>query len=1111
MLHRIYGRSKSGKTERILSIVKELIEKKQHAFLIVPEQQAMLAEREIINRFGNQSNMYIEVINFKRLCNRVFRETGGISQKYMGEPEELLIMAEALESVSDSLAEYNVASKDVEFAQKALSAINEMKQFGVSPQMLEKASEKLKDGKSGLLASKLCDLSLIYSAYNAHHKEGFDDSSDDLDRLCEVLAESDFFKGKTVLVDSFYGFTVQEKRILFRTISSAEDVYITFLLDESKKGELFERSVSAFNTLYDYASNVGIKVDDEYLAFAHGYDDSSLEMLERNFCAGSAARSVEVYEGKPNGVSVVRCENPFREADATCAIIKELVMQKNARYGEIAVCARSIDSLSGVIDTALEKNSIPYNFNTRRELLSRPIVAYILSAFEIMRTHWQQQSVIKYIKTGLTELTDEEADLFECYVKAWSITGSRFLEDEWEMNPDCYTEILSKRGEYIIGVVNVAKQKLTASLCSFIDEVKNAKTCNDISTAVYNLICKTKRDENGNLVIDSPSEVVYRNLTMDALDCLASVVGEQSITPTRYASLFKLVMSAYDTGKIPATIDEVTVSSAEGLRGIGIKYVILLGANDGVFPANTGEDTIFSDREKLALRELGIELSMTVTEAVNDELFLAYKALTCARNGVYVLYSNASTAGDEQGESIIISIIKNIFPNLVEEEFPFSDGRRFMFSKRQLLDMSFRTNNNEERIALGDFFSNDEEYAELYGSCSKKLQPPDYLDHSTTEKMYNESIILSPSRLESFRRCAFSYYGNYILRLKPEKVAELGAIETGNIAHRILELLVMELTKNGTEKREIESGEAERVAKRLLEEQIALLCGKNKTTKRFEFLYNKLSGTVCLIAEHLAQEMNQSEFLPKDFELEIGHGDVGIRSAEIPLPDGNGRLLINGKIDRTDIFVKDGKVYVRVVDYKTGKKKFKLSDVALGINLQMLLYLYSIVEQGKGHFGGEIVPAGVLYIPARQPSASVSLGEDKSGERADKANGVLIHDEEILRAMERELKERYIPVKKNNEGVFTSSSSIMELAELGRLLNTAADVASKLAFEIKKGNIRKNPIKCKEANSCTNCELAPVCRYENGKERHTRFSIPTYSNEQFRYSFEKEDDENAND
>ena len=119
-----------------------------------------------------------------------------------------------------------------------------------------------------------------------------------------------------------------------------------------------------------------------------------------------------------------------------------------------------------------------------------------------------------------------------------------------------------------------------------------------------------------------------------------------------------------------------------------------------------------------------------------------------------------------------------------------------------------------------------------------------------------------------------------------------------------------------------------------------------------------------------------------------------------------------------DGWLHDGKLYLRVVDYKTGKKSFDLAELRYGLGLQMLLYLFTLKEEGQMLFGGhEIVPAGVLYTPAREPM--LRCARDTEPEKIEKAlkkelrrSGMVLEDPAVLQAMEHSALESpcYLPI-----------------------------------------------------------------------------------------------------
>ena len=154
------------------------------------------------------------------------------------------------------------------------------------------------------------------------------------------------------------------------------------------------------------------------------------------------------------------------------------------------------------------------------------------------------------------------------------------------------------------------------------------------------------------------------------------------------------------------------------------------------------------------------------------------------------------------------------------------------------------------------------------------------------------------------------------------------------------------------------------MVRRYTEEYAAtVIDGYGEKSARFRYLFSRLRETALAIVENVLDELDNSDFRPLAFELGFG-GRAGALPA-ITVTAGDTTLSVTGKVDRGDGWLKNGKLYLRVVDYKTGKKAFDLADVRYGLGIQMLLYLFALRRYGGAYFGAEVEPAGVLYLPAR--------------------------------------------------------------------------------------------------------------------------------------------------
>ena len=267
----------------------------------------------------------------------------------------------------------------------------------------------------------------------------------------------------------------------------------------------------------------------------------------------------------------------------------------------------------------------------------------------------------------------------------------------------------------------------------------------------------------------------------------------------------------------------------------------------------------------------------------------------------------------------------------------------------------------------------------------------------------------------------------------------------------------------------------------------------------------RLKKTVTVLMKDIAGEFLQSEFRPKLFELPIGlpakeDGTEAVPAMKIPLPDGS-YAYICGVVDRVDAYEKDGEVYIRVVDYKTGTKDFSLSDIYTGLNLQMLLYLFSLWNDKSGSFkkkigcdpDANVSPAGILYYSAKIPETTVDRRLDSNAvmdkvSQTLKRSGMLISDGDILRAMEKNLKGRYIPVKLKKDGGFTTSVPLETVEEFGKLMNDVTDKISAICEDLKNGVASAVPLKNKRHDGCRYCSMKPICRRRSSNYGETEES-----------------------
>jgi len=1098
----ILGAAGSGKTSLMARMAAEDLKNGREVILLVPEQQAVSAEHMAAEYAGNTPTVKLEVLNFSRLANRVFRLYGGLSYNYIGKGARLLVMWRALCSVSPSLREYgDVTLSDSGLIKRMLASVTEFKSFLIRPSLLEKAAEELSShsDKYTALAQKLSDISLIYAAYEATLRGEYDDPDDDLTLLADKLHEHNFFGGKTVYIDSFYGYTPQEYEVLRYIIKQADAVYITSPVTGDDTSPHLDTPRYTLSKLRRIALENGGCGEDIVLENPVRYLHPELAHTASHLWDYGCAP----FDGEHSGaVTLTECPDIFSEAEFCAKDILRRV-RGGARYRDFVVAARDIDSYHGVVDAVFEKYGIPYFLSRKTNLCDLPLYKLILASLSIISRGWQAGDVITYLKTGLTPFTPSECDTIEDYVTTWNISGRRWTdENDWTLNPDGYTADYTDKALAKLNEVNRIRLLLREPLIALGDDVSCGDvktTVRDISAAVYRFtvelgipdrLRETSNDEN----------VLIWNSFCDTLDQLVNAAGDMPTDCEEYSQLFAMIASDADFGRIPATMDEVTLGSANTLRPGTVRHIYLIGANDGVFPRSTSDDKLLNDRERQLLGEIGIELEFGSDKRSSDELMYFHILASSASESLNVTYASSELNGKKLSRSSACERLIAILPELKVQKYEEFSPLRLIEGRNAAFEYLRTLENTSAGDALREYYESSPDFRSRLASLDIPItDTKGNLSKETLGELYPSSLGLSQSRLDSFAQCAFSYCCKYTLGLGETKRAEFKGVDTGNFIHHVLEAVMSwYYSLANAEKDELSDAELELFADNIINNYTAKIFGRTQVTGRMNRLTDKLRRTSKLLIRNLISEFSQSHFVPKRFEMPVKFGEDGaVPPLRIPLFDGSS-AFIYGIIDRTDVFRQGDDVYVRVVDYKTGAKDFSMSDIALGINLQLLIYLFTLWQNDKppvlealGFDKNDnltIVPAGALYLGARSPEVSAEPGtsaEDVMEEVNSSIgrSGLLLDDADVLEAMETKLEGRYIPVKLKSGGGFRSGAPLASLEEFGALYRQITDIVSKLGSEIKSGKADAKPLKTKRHDGCEYCPMKPVCRYDGTKNR----------------------------
>ena len=1100
MLEIIMGRAKTGKSNLILQKIKKLGDTGRQV-LLVPEHASYQAEIDFCRVCGDTASRHAEVLSFQRLCNRVMTQQGGLAKPSLDAGGKLLTLQMALIKTAPLLKVYRHPSQRSAFLRKLLDLFDEFRSYGVEPKQLMDETEHME----GVTREKLRDLSFIYAEYEAmiHHENC--DARDCVSKLYDALKDSDYVSGADIFIDGFAYFTAKELQVLRIMMKKANSVTVVLLGDLCTE-EIFQTSIQVKEQLLRIAKEENCSSRVEVLS-APQENLSALAHLERYFYGENC-----IYEGDCSSIRILEADTAYSEVEQIAAEIRKLAASGNCRYRDITVAARNLADYEAHIESVFERYGIPVYMSRRTDILDKPLLSFLNSVLSSISNGYEYEDMFQWLKTGLAGLSAEECDLLENYVLKWDIHGRMWLNDvDWAENPDGYGVPFNSERETLLTKVNELRNRIRPVLSKLEYDLNPLGTVSRKVNALYTFMEDLKLQEaleeqislqkNTGRMQEAEETAQLWELLGAVLDQMEYLIGHQEMEMDLFIQLFRQMISEYSIGTIPVTLDQVSVSEITRNDRHTCDYLFLLGANDHVLPNPGDSSGILNDDDRDALALRGIRLSPSGMDRMSLELQNLYAALAQGTKGLSISYPVTDVSGTELRPAFLVDRIRLLFPEIQIEK----EGNKKQYRLTAPIP-ALETAGQYQNGSLWEWFktkdhpSNGKNYIPKLNAMKRAGSiRRGKLSRTAVRALYGDKIAMSASRLERLRSCHFAYFMEYGLKAKPRTPATFDAPQIGTFLHYLLEHITKEVLSGGGFANVSDEELHELVRKymdRYVEEELQNFHEKNE---RFRYLFNRLRRTAYAVVDQVAEEMRHSDFVPMEFELSFGDNGA-LPSVVISEPDAE--LRINGKVDRVDGWVKDDKLYLRVVDYKSGKKSFDLSAVKLGLDIQMLLYLFTLQKEGTAYFGKEIEPAGVLYLPARDEilAAERNILPDKllqERRKALKRSGLLLAEPEVLQAMEHDALQtpQFLPIRVNRSGDL--SGSIASAAQLGRLGQYIEKLLHQICDEVKQGNIDADPCcHSDEDRFCRFCDWAGACHFQDGRDGdHLHYILPVKQEE----------------
>lgn len=1106
----VFGGSGAGKSTRLYSeIIQRAEEEPERNFLIiVPDQFTMQTQKELVTHPVNKCGgiLNIDVLSFSRLSHRIFEEVGKREIPVLDDTGKSLVLRKVAGSLKEELPYLGSNLDKQGYIHEVKSAISEFMQYGVGVEDVQKLMDYA--AKKGTLYYKLKDLQVLYRGFMEYIREKFITTEETLDLLRESLDSSAIVKNSVFAFDGFTGFTPIQNRVIGKLLGIAKEVILTVTLDLREDPFLIDGEQKLFHmskkTVADFVKMAQEEKTERGRDIFAGYDgvhrfshNEPLAHLERTLFR----YPVKEYDKPQSSVHLFAASTVREEVRQTGIKLRRLVREKGFFYRDIAVVAGDLEVYAELVEAEFSLLGIPCFVDRTRGIVLNPLTEYIKSAFEVLAKNFSYESVFQYLRSGLAGFLPEETDLLENYCKETGIRGKR----KWSMQFTKRTAQMKEETEPLLAI-NELRERFYEELSPLLNvETKSAAAYVE---ALYLFLTQNKAAERlaayeemfldkGELVRAKEYAQVYR-LVMELLEQIMGLLGDEPMSLKEFADILEAGFAEIEVGTIPQNVDRVLVGDIERTRLREVKALFFVGVNDGNIPKNTGKGGIISDIDREFLRQSEIELAPSPRQQMYIQRLYLYLNMTKPSDLLYLSFAGMSGEGKALRPAYLIAAMRQLFPQL-SVEYPEKEPvlSQIMTPEAGLPYLAGAL----REYAQGNMVQEDT--ATLYRAYRERLEYAGLLqrltdaafyryEHSPLQKnvaraLYGQILRNSVSRLETYAACAYRHFLKYGMSLKEREELKFENVDMGNVFHGVLEGFSHKLEESAYTwfdfPEDFARGTVADVLSLYAAEYGAAVLYDNA---RNEYAVRRMGRILERTVLTLQYQLKKGSFVPESYEMSFSSVS-DLESVNIALSKEE-RMQLAGRIDRVDTLTKEDKLYVKVVDYKSGSRKFNLAALYYGLQLQLVVYMNAAVErETKKHPDKEVVPAAMLYYHVYDPIISAeaeTAPEEINAALLEqlRAGGIVNSDGDIARRLDEEAvaKSDVIPVEYKKDGSLSARSSVLSGEELQEISLFVGRKVRQLGREILDGNIALNPYESGAESACTYCSFQGVCGFDGG-------------------------------
>jgi len=1119
-----FGPSGSGKSHRIYEEIMQRAaqEPGRNFLIIVPDQFTMQTQKDLVMRSDRGGILNIDVLSFGRLSHRILEEVGTKEMPVLDDTGKSLVLQKIAADLKEQLPAMGSLLHKQGYIHEVKSAISEFMQYGISTQDMDKLIARAE--KRGALAMKLRDLKTLYRGFQDYIRDHFITTEETLDVLRRSLVKSKILPDSVVVFDGFTGFTPIQNRLIQELMRVCEETIVTVTIGEEEdpyqmdgEQKLFHLSKKTVADLVKLAAEAEVTRGED--VFVKGgpnrfTEASALCYLEQNLFH----YQYEPYTEKQCEIHMFEALSPREEVHQTALYIRKLIREEGLTYRDIAVVIGDLEGYASYVETEFGQLEIPCFLDRTRGIVLNPMIEYIKSALQLYIRDFSYDTVFHFLRSGMADISREEIDELENYVIRTGARGYRtysrlFTRRTEEMQQGSGQED-TERAEETLERLNRIRQQFAdtveilhmaprAKAGEYVDHLYDFLEQNQVQQKLLNY--QQQFEQEGDLAKAREYAQIYR-LVMDLLDQIYELLGEEEISLQEFADILEAGFGEITVGTIPQNVDRIVVGDMERTRLKQVKVLFFLGVNDGNIPKNASKGGIISDMDREFLIESGTEMAPSPRQQMYIQRLYLYLNMTKPSQRLYLSYAKVNSDGKGIRPSYLIDTVRKLFPQLAVE-YPQNrsrleqiegrqEGARYLAEElREYADGTLREEERQDFYLMYRAYEADPEGRDRLTAAAFRRYKESGLSRIVARALYGRQLENSVSRLETYAACACRHFLQYGLSLQEREEFGFEVSDMGNVYHAVLENFAGKLAESGRTWWDFDENFATQAIKEAVEGYAATY-GETVlySSARNEYAITRMSRILTRTVLTLQQHLKQGSFQPDDYELSFRFAE-DLDSIHVDLSEEE-KMHLQGRIDRIDVSEDAEHVYVKVIDYKSGNKKFDLAALYYGLQLQLVVYMNAAMElESRKHPDKEIVPAALLYYHIDDPTIEtpVELTQEQINEEILtklRMNGVVNSDPAVVERLDRFLqdKSKVIPVEKKKDGSFSARSGILSREELHVVSAYVDTKIRQIGREILDGKIAANPYEKGNEEACTYCAYKKVCGFDG--------SIPGYEKRQ---------------